>query len=421
MGRSIIYVDEACRQFTQYLKSRGFSYTQGSINAERAEFKVNIGSYNILVWFSAEKQVYGFDMLQGGSKIFSSFTSFVALFETYIRIYTQDIPCAKKIVDLYEKVIGEKAIYNKFSGSSDLGFVILFNIVGNDRQGLRVKATEDDQYTVEYVEYENNNAYVVLRCDKYKVSEDNIVRISKLYLFAEGVDNAEYNEETDELTYKDLVNTLVFKGVGNEIVVTGNSGILYTKGITVDGDNLMELVNNALSSTCWDYIPMGDDISGYLSDNDTLCIGERQYLLTSEGTDLVILDGDKRVKVTSVEELELFIQSKSPIEPIEKVVEENEDTEEKPAEEGTTYVKRLIKDDETSAVRFVRGTHIYDVPVSLVEECGLSIERIVDKTELFTRNGLIITKEELELKTLSIALDYDDTKKAKELVLSLFN
>lgn len=437
MGKGVIYSDEACKLLTDWLEENGYEYEQGNMNAECVEFSVKIGNYSILVWFSTERQVFGFNMLQGGSKTSSKFDGFKSSFEVYIKIYTEIIPNAKKVADVYEKFIGESTIFNKFVGNSMSGFTVLFNIVGKDRQGLRIKCLSSSIYRVDYVEYESSKSYRVLQSDDYVINGDTAERVLaevSLEDLAKESENASYDEETGLLTFKDSVNTLVFEKTEEGIFLRdSNSKLLFTKGVRLESTTLGNLVSEAIETSCWDYIPLYAEIKDYLTEDEDLCVDDKQYILSSEGKNLVILDGSKRIKVSNVGELELFIQSKMPVKPIETLEEEVEEQEEEPEElvedveeeeemlkgsDEEMRVMLLVDEGETIAVRFV-GKTISDVPVELAEANGLPIKRIRAKSEVFEKHGLAVTQEELDMKMFSESIE--DAKKVKGLIASLFN
>lgn len=437
MAKGIIYSDEACKLFTDWLEENGYEYEQGNINAECVEFNVHIGNYSILVWFSTERQVFGFNMLQGGSKTNAKFEGFKSSFEVYIKIYKEIIPSAKKVADAYEKVIEESTIFNKFVGNSSSGFTVLFNIVGKDRQGLRIKCVSSNMYKVDYVEYESSKSYRVLQSDEYMLNDGVAERVQaeiSLEDLAKESENAVFDKETGILTYKDQVNTLTFEQTEEGIYLRdSNSKLLYSKGVLLESTTLDALIEEALETSCWDYIPLQKEIKGYLTENEDLRIDDKEYILASEGMNLIIVDGSKRIKISNVGELELFIQSKMPAKPIETLEEEVEEevVEEKELIEETEEeaemlkgsdeemrVMLLVENDEVLAVRFVCDA-IYDVPVDVVEKAGLPTKRIRAKSQVFEKHGLAVTKEELEMKLFSEQLD--DEKKVKGLIVRLFN
>jgi len=441
--KGLIYADVACNQIENWLKEDDYEYTRTSLSAEYVSFNVEVLSYTLSVWFSVDKQLYGFNMLNGGSKTSKDIDSFRIAFRTYVKIYQVDIPNAKKVADEFEKLIGQKSVYNKFIGTRDLGFTILFNILGKTNLGIRVKSefSDSSSYRAEYVSYESNKTYRVMESAVYDMDGGTPVRRVKTVSLDDIVSSIEgdsdidfsYSKKDRTLTYRSRDAVLVFgEEDGKVVLLSGNCGLCFVNETkSVSGNTLNSIIDDCLNSEYWVSIPLYEYLDTLDCFNgDTLDIDGKSYRLTSSGTDLVIHDKDKEITVSDDITLDMFIDVKSSPKPITKedcivtdISEEDKGVKgvkETKTVSTATVVKRLIKDEEVSAIRFIRDSDIYDVDLYLVESCGLSAERVADSTSLYTRNGLIITDEELELKTFSVSVT-DDESLVKELVQSLFD
>lgn len=433
----VMYTDEASNLLVNWLSSKGYEYAQSKLSSDCAEYDVSINNTSIKVWFDAGKQLFGFDRLHGGVKT-GSFEVISEQFDNYVEINTIIIPESKLIADTYERKLGIKSVFDTFVGKSETGYTVKFRDVANKVKGIRVKPSLDEEgvYQALYVEYTGDNSYSVIDEVVYILNK-NTGAVSEYNTVFELKDlECEDAKWCDGVLVYDKDNLyLEFETDADGVVlVRGNNGLYYTLGIKLTSKTLNELINEVLNLECWEHIPLYEEISDNLTENDELIIEDKVYKIKSKGTSLLIKDNNRWVEVKDSFTLEGFIMSHSSAEGIVDVAEEftskgvSEEVHEdekptKPVSDTSqstddVQVKKLYKDGKLLYVRFVVDGNIYDIKPEDVEKFGLDCNRIKEKSEVFFRFGMEMTDEELALKKFAVSIKTDE--KVKEIIASLF-
>lgn len=447
----VIYTDEASTLLTDWLNSRGYEYTQSKLNSDCVEYDVQINNTYIKVWFDSTKQIYGFDRLHGGAKT-GSFEVVTKQFEDYVEINSVLIPEAKVVADTYEKKLGIKSVFDTFVGRSDTGFTVKFRDVTNKIRGIRVKPSPDKEYYHAcYVEYSDDKSYSVIDETRYTfVDKLKVEEVSDDFDLASLADeNCTWNEKQGVLSYFNNDLRLNFKQEDDKVIlISGNSGLLYTIGIELHSRTLDTLVDEAVQCDCWEYIPLYDEIKQRINkDTEELIIDGKAYKLRSVGTGLCIVEGNIMVEIPSIDAFEEFIQrhiAKAKSQEVEGIVDAVEElatkgvsatanTSDTVEPKETVSKKQGIKIKEEPSdiqlklvtqegalryVRFILDANIYDIMPDKVVENGLDYNRIREKTDVFLKHGMEMTEDELNLKKFAVVVK--DDEKIREIIASLF-
>lgn len=141
----VISVTDAYEEIESFLDEEGYDYEEEQNNEEGCSFKVVTRGIPLRLWFKAEAQQYGFDMVKGGSKVRPSFDELSALFKGYIILYCVIFPTAKEIMAELEKRTGEKATYKQTQGSVNTGYKVMFQ---SGDIGYMVESIDEGIYTL---------------------------------------------------------------------------------------------------------------------------------------------------------------------------------------------------------------------------------------------------------------------------------
>lgn len=418
-----IYADVALGELRDALTRYGYIFQEGKVAADGVDMFVDIGDKQICVWFSADKQLYGFNMLQGGSKTARDIQSLMNNFEVYTSIITVLLPKAKAVACALEEELGISVVYTKFVGKRDDGYEFLFQQVGDKNKGFRVKGNYEDatMYSVLYVQYTGNSLSVISE-HQYKVADGTVSKVVEQDAsdipIEDIVDGNKFCKvDGNEILYADGTNTLRFD-VESACVnfFGGNSGLLVADVpvvIHLEKAVIDSLVNDILERDIWRYIPLYDEIVGSLDDNGNLVAFGKTYEVSSIGEELVVKDGNKVMRFSDYDSLSLYLESNRDAEKI--TVEED-----KPVKKHTGItVKKVQNAGGIIGIRFVTDDGIYDMSREVASELGLPVDRVSEVVDLYERNGILISDDEVQMKRFSESVS-DDLCKCKMLIGSLF-
>lgn len=427
----IIYTDTASNMLEEWLEQNSNNYTLLKMDGDCVEYEVKLEVGVLKIWFSATRQIFGFDKLQGGAKT-GNFETVTEQFKNYIRINAVIIPASKVVADTYEKKLKISTVLDNYVGRAETGYTVKFRNVANKRRGIRVKQilNTDNEYLAVYAEYGDDNSYTVLDeqmyvvDENYRVSEKNDLEEKEFNLsdLESECDLAEFDPETGILDYSEGTNlSLSFRQEGDKVYLTsGNSGLMYTKGIEMTSRCLTDLVKEARECDCWEYIPLYDDIKSLLTEDNRLVVDDKEYVVYSSGKDLVILDGGKDVVIDNVSDLELFLQTHQPVEGVIEAEKEQQSTETQGKAEDIEdiCIKKILRDGVLKYIRIIIGNSIYDLLPDKAKEHGLDCNRIIEESIIFIKYGMEMTEDEVKRKCFSVVVE--DDNKIDEIIASLF-
>ena len=69
----MLYAESALEQLRGSFNKLGLDYNTSRLDERLVELNVAKHNVEVKVWFDVDKQIFGFDMLQGGCKTYSDF------------------------------------------------------------------------------------------------------------------------------------------------------------------------------------------------------------------------------------------------------------------------------------------------------------------------------------------------------------
>ena len=446
----MITVESALENLKQCLNKLNIEYSVLS-----AEPNIQINTYRdsvqIECWFDSVKQLYGFNMIQGGIKAYADITQFEHYFSTYLYINTVFIPNAKKVADEFEKVIGVDSLYKSFRGSDNSGYIAIFNILSDNSKELSVtKANKDGEYYIKLNEIETGK---ILKQALYRVDEvGNVDFIPDInyYLDKLGERYAEDNSITInrigasefEFKYSDMTVKALVTFDDNSIVYLVhyvNEDLAESQKIEIlDPFDLSELHQISLgfikpmevnqlqveTESFFEEGVSGENTQIEEDDTDEKSNSHKpSTFVESENTE--INTPDTHIEEKEEDTLEDEVQSD---EEQEDISEDEAQLEEEPEEvvkeevekEGTTLdndivtiidtVKLIEIDGEVSLVRFDCGQTIYDMDIDKAKSLGIPVHNIVEIDKKYIKRGILATDDERKRRVFAEDITSNDLK-----------
>lgn len=147
------------------------SSTNIRIEMTATQNKVQIG-----IFYDRMKNVFGFNMLQGGCKTYPSIDQFVTMFTVYAHIHTDFIPAAKRVADMFEQEAKISTVYKTFKGNMEVGFIAVFQVLGEEK--TLVVAEGKEYFVARLLDGAADKDSKVLRQYSYKVMGDGSFRLA---------------------------------------------------------------------------------------------------------------------------------------------------------------------------------------------------------------------------------------------------
>lgn len=402
-----------------------------------------VNNIKFSLWFDCDKQLFGFDMLQGGVKSYQSFEDFISNLNTYIFINTYFIPTAKLIADVFEQVLQVSTVYSSFEGNKNGGFSAIFAVLGENNKQVIIRNIKDDIFEASYLEYTDDksrrksllqynykvdkagNAVLVPTIDyyttqifaKYEKSETVEIRrtgISEFrFNYNDGLSISVNIVITDDLKISYVVKEVLYNNVSLDY--DGDSSIILD-----DAFNLTELYGNFSflipnredepEEDLEEEIENLDDESDELLDNE---------LDESEDSDNEDYEESKDFSDFDEDFDEDDIHTDEEVESIPA----KEETESIPAKEETDDFKLVTVKDKCNVVksiRFVFSDKYYDIDTARAVELHIPIHLIVESDKEEIIRGMLITSRELKTRIFAQNITEDDVL-CNELVNKLFS
>ena len=429
-----IHADTALSDLTNGLS---YDYEIGNVTDDDVEVFITKDDIQVCVWFSCDKQMYGFNLQNGGSKSFRTVDNLIEAVDVYMNVLTVLLPHAKMVADTFEEEVGIKTVYNRFVGRKDTGYTFIFPQVGEPSHGIRVQALDQSGviFNALYVEYYSQDTGMVRgynpKVERNYTIQDGIVKdVSNTLLLDSLVcENAVLSDDGQYLTYKDDKCFFVLTIDDNQYkYVKGNVGVhkVIEEGYITSRDSLDSIVEEFKSNAITESIELINLINSSLSYNEYntldsdvsidiqleyLGIDGVRYPLRSIEDVLYIND----ICIETEEDFKVFLSryckkkyKKPEVLDINNLVQEQSNS-----------IKLMTGENNEKFVRFSNKDGIFDISVGVAKKLGVPLSRIVETDELFMRNGILMSNEELRLKKFAINIS-DDMELCEKLIESLF-
>lgn len=408
----MIYADTALAQFREFFDGTGTTYETRSLSDSSVELEVNSRGTCITVWFDVSRQIYGFNMLQGGCKTYDSFDKFTEFFTTYVNIYSIFIPQAKTVVTAFEKELGLQAVYETFSGNKQSGYIAHFRVIDSLDSKYENDCVVDvslvsEEYLVRLVRCCDDSSKVLLGY-KYTLDEvDNVINLPTMDSYMNDLHKLYDSKESYDLT-RTGTDEFIFNFEDLEIsfkVLFDHTKILYrVLGVgNYEWDNVIELDNpldlDSLYLKCKDYyniilsnVEPDDDADLDQSTDDSDILESDDALDTSEP------DDDSEDNSSDCDDSSILDETSS------SVVDTLGDTDE------SDLIIKLVKDKDNciQALQFSNDDSIYTISVDKAKSLGIPLSRISSSVSLVEKRGILMSEDEIASHKFAIDATDDD-------------
>lgn len=457
----MLYSDSALEQLRTCLTNNGYPFEMNQLDEKIVRLNVKVSDYIIPAWFLVDKQIFGFDMINGGSKTCSSIEDFNKYFTTYIHINVDFIPKAKLIADAFEKDLGVNSVYDTFSGNKEEGYVAKFRILSTPGQYFLV-SQDTTLYVARLVTYsEDGSRFKVLKEYKYDLDDvGNVTNIPTIHSYLAKL--TELYGESDTVDIDRVgINSFVFNIEGLSIkadVVFSYTEISYDIK-SVNGVEFNQFITpedpyelQALYLECHDaYEAKLIDVEEEQSSNGVEEQGSEEEQLPNEEQETEEQGVEEQLpseeQIADDEQLaeEVPAEEETPVkeEPqVEETVSDNEDTsqvtsedssfdetseqqetnleEEQTLESNDFSVKKVIgSDNKDAGLQFVVDGSIYFINAETAVNLGVPLARFSEIVGTKEKYGVVMTTDEIDLHTFSKDVS-SDVEQCKKLIFRIF-
>lgn len=394
----MLYSDTALEQLRTSLTNMSYLFETNQLDEKTVRLNVKVSDYVIPVWFLVDKQIFGFDMINGGSKTCSTIEEFTKYFSTYIFIYVNFIPKAKIIADAFEKDIDINTVYDNFSGNKEEGYTAKFRVLSTPGQFVLI-CKDSSLYSARLVTFTEDGSRVrVLTEYKYDLDDvNNITHVPTIYSYLAKL--TELYGENDAVNI-DRVGVETFEFTIEDLHITADVLFAYTK--------ISYLIK---------------DINGVVFDEVVEINNPYElqdlYLKCHDSYEAKSLDEDdsepEQVESESSEEddLEASTEESSEVEP-------NTDPEEDKILESTNFsVKKVIGEENDLGLQFIVDDKIYFIDAEAAAGHEVPLDRFSEVVGTTEKHGVVMTADEIALRTFSKNVS-SDVKKCEELIFRIF-
>lgn len=451
----MLYSDSALEQLRTCLTNNGYPFEMNQLDEKIVRLNVKISDYIIPAWFLVDKQIFGFDMINGGSKTCSSIEDFNKYFTTYIHINVDFIPKAKLIADAFEKDLGVNSVYDTFSGNKEEGYVAKFRILSIPGQYFLV-SQDTTLYVARLVTYsEDGSRFKVLKEYKYDLDDvGNVTNIPTIHSYLTKL--TELYGESDTVDIDRVgINSFVFNIEGLSIkadVVFSYTEISYDIK-SVNGVEFNQLITpedpyelQALYLECHDayeakLIDVEEEpVSNGVEDEqslDEVQETEKQGAEEQETEEQLPNEEQLAEEVPTEEEIPVEREPQ-----IEETALDNEDIgqvtsedssfdetseqqemnleEEQTLESNDFSVKKVIgSDNKDAGLQFVVDGSIYFINAETAVNLGVPLARFSEIVGTKEKHGVVMTTDEIDLHTFSKDVS-SDAEQCKKLIFRIF-
>ena len=439
----MLYSDTALEQLRTSLTNMGYPFETNQLDEKTVRLNVKVTDYTIPVWFLVDKQIFGFDMINGGSKTCSTIEEFTKYFSTYIFIYVNFIPKAKIIADAFEKDIDINTVYDNFSGNKEEGYTAKFRVLSTPGQFVLI-CKDSSLYSARLVTYTEDGSRVrVLTEYKYDLDDVNnithvptiysyLAKLTELYGENDSVNIDRVGIETFEFTIEDLHITadVLFAYTKISYLIKDINGVVFDEVVEIN--NPYELQDL--------YLKCHDSYEAKSLDEDDSepeqTIEESQDYELSEQNDIDSIDSSETESTESANEDSEDIALEEDSEPeqdesddrddLEVSTEENSEVEpntnpeeDKILESNNFSVKKVIGEENDLGLQFIVDNKIYFIDAEAASGHGVPLDRFSEVVGTTEKHGVVMTADEIALRTFSKNVS-SDVKKCEELIFRIF-
>ena len=445
----MLYSDTALEQLRTSLTNMGYPFETNQLDEKTVRLNVKVTDYTIPVWFLVDKQIFGFDMINGGSKTCSTIEEFTKYFSTYIFIYVNFIPKAKIVADAFEKDIGINTVYDNFSGNKEEGYTAKFRVLSTPGQFVLI-CKDSSLYSARLVTYTEDGSRVrVLTEYKYDLDDVNnithvptiysyLAKLTELYGENDSVNIDRVGIETFEFTIEDLHITadVLFAYTKISYLIKDINGVVFDEVVEINNPyELQDLYLKCHDS--YEAKSLDEDDSepeqtieesqeselSEQTDADSMGDSETESFIGStesanEDSEAIALEED-----SEPEQDELNDSEEDDLEASTKENSEGESNtnpeEDKILESNNFSVKKVIGEENDLGLQFIVDNKIYFIDAEAAVGHGVPLDRFSEVVGTTEKHGVVMTADEIALRTFSKNVS-SDVKKCEELIFRIF-
>lgn len=445
----MLYSDTALEQLRTSLTNMGYPFETNQLDEKTVRLNVKVTDYTIPVWFLVDKQIFGFDMINGGSKTCSTIEEFTKYFSTYIFIYVNFIPKAKIVADAFEKDIGINTVYDNFSGNKEEGYTAKFRVLSTPGQFVLI-CKDSSLYSARLVTYTEDGSRVrVLTEYKYDLDDVNnithvptiysyLAKLTELYGENDSVNIDRVGIETFEFTIEDLHITadVLFAYTKISYLIKDINGVVFDEVVEINNPyELQDLYLKCHDS--YEAKSLDEDDSepeqtieesqeselSEQNDADSMGDSETESFIGStesanEDSEAIALEEDsepEQDEPNDSEEDDLEASTKENSE-----VESNTNPEEDKILESNNFsVKKVIGEENDLGLQFIVDNKIYFIDAEAAAGHGVPLDRFSEVVGTTEKHGVVMTADEIASRTFSKNVS-SDVKKCEELIFRIF-
>lgn len=445
----MLYSDTALEQLRTSLTNMGYPFETNQLDEKTVRLNVKVTDYTIPVWFLVDKQIFGFDMINGGSKTCSTIEEFTKYFSTYIFIYVNFIPKAKIVADAFEKDININTVYDNFSGNKEEGYTAKFRVLSTPGQFVLI-CKDNSLYSARLVTYTEDGSRVrVLTEYKYDLDDVNnithvptiysyLAKLTELYGENDSVNIDRVGIETFEFTIEDLHITadILFAYTKISYLIKDINGVVFNEVVEINNPyELQDLYLKCHDS--YEAKSLDEDDSepeqtieegqeselSEQNDADSTDDSETESFIGStesanEDSEAIALEEDSEPEQdepndSEGDDLEASIKENSE-------VESNTNPEEDKILESNNFsVKKVIGEENDLGLQFIVDNKIYFIDAEAAAGHGVPLDRFSEVVGTTEKHGVVMTADEIASRTFSKNVS-SDVKKCEELILRIF-
>lgn len=221
-----ISADEAIGKFRECFSGSELQYDFSNSDVNSVRCEVEYDDFRLNVWFDVQKQMWGFDMLNGGSKTSADFDEFEDYLGAYLSIYTVLIPNAKIVADAFEKELGISTVFDSFSGNRKNGYTVKFRVLGVDSQDVLVQRIPEGYLIRLVVPDDESQRYKVKTEYKYEVEDGKANPIPTMHMYIRRLKERYSNDSSKKVQ---RVGENMFNFCIDDLVVVAEISFNYTE------------------------------------------------------------------------------------------------------------------------------------------------------------------------------------------------
>lgn len=445
----MLYSDTALEQLRTSLTNMGYPFETNQLDEKTVRLNVKVSDYVIPVWFLVDKQIFGFDMINGGSKTCSTIEEFTKYFSTYIFIYVNFIPKAKIIADAFEKDIDINTVYDNFSGNKEEGYTAKFRVLSTPGQFVLI-CKDSSLYSARLVTFTEDGSRVrVLTEYKYDLDDVNnithvptiysyLAKLTELYGENDAVNIDRVGIETFEFTIEDLHITadVLFSYTKISYLIKDINGVVFDEVVEINNpyelQDLYLKCHDSYEAKSLDeddsepeQVDEENQESEFSEQSDVDSVDDNETESSIENTEPMNEDSEtitseegsetEQVEPENSEEDDLWASTEESSE-----VEPNTDPEEDKILESTNFsVKKVIGEENDLGLQFIVDDKIYFIDAEAAAGHGVPLDRFSEVVGTTEKHGVVMTADEIALRTFSKNVS-SDVKKCEELIFRIF-